>query len=67
VLTAPYNHANLDSDEVIHYVSRGFFSQRGIEEGALTFHPAASPNELGAGLTELSRRSAQPRKRVRRP
>jgi homogentisate 1,2-dioxygenase len=54
VVTAPYNHANLDSDEVLYYVSGNFFSRRGIEEGALTFHPRGIPHGPAPGVAERS-------------
>lgn len=54
VVTAPYNHANLDSDEVLFYVSGDFFSRRGIEEGALTFHPRGIPHGPAPGVAEKS-------------
>ena len=54
VVTAPYNHANLDSDEVLYYVSGSFFSRRGIEPGALTFHPHGVPHGPAPGVAERS-------------
>ena len=54
VVTAPYNHANLDSDEVLFYVSGSFFSRRGIEPGALTFHPRGIPHGPAPGVAEAS-------------
>lgn len=54
VITAPYNHANLDSDEVLYYVSGNFFSRRGIEEGALTYHPRGIPHGPAPGVAEKS-------------
>jgi homogentisate 1,2-dioxygenase len=54
VVTAPYNHANVDSDEVLFYVSGSFFSRRGIEPGALTFHPRGIPHGPAPGLAEAS-------------
>jgi homogentisate 1,2-dioxygenase len=54
VVTAPYNHANLDSDEVLYYVSGGFFSRRGIEPGALSFHPRGIPHGPAPGVAEKS-------------
>ena len=54
VVTAPYNHANLDSDEVLYYVGGSFFSRRGIEEGALTFHPRGIPHGPAPGVAEAS-------------
>ena len=54
VITAPYNHANLDSDEVLYYVSGEFFSRKGIEAGALTFHPRGIPHGPAPGVAEKS-------------
>ena len=54
VVTAPYNHANLDSDEVLYYVSGSFSSRRGIDEGALTFHPRGIPHGPAPGVAEQS-------------
>ena len=38
-IPAPYNHSNVDSDEVLYYVEGNFMSRRGIEVGSLTVHP----------------------------
>lgn len=54
VITAPYNHANLDSDEVLFYVSGNFFSRRGIEPGALSWHPRGIPHGPAPGVAEQS-------------
>ena len=54
VVTAPYNHANLDSDEVLYYVAGAFFSRKGIEPGALTWHPKGIPHGPAPGLAEAS-------------
>ncbi|HUP87155.1 MAG TPA: homogentisate 1,2-dioxygenase [Acidimicrobiales bacterium] len=54
VITAPYNHANLDSDEVLFYVSGNFFSRRGIEPGALSWHPRGIPHGPAPGVAEKS-------------
>lgn len=54
VITAPYNHANLDSDEVLFYVSGNFFSRRGIEPGAMTWHPRGIPHGPAPGVPEAS-------------
>ena len=54
VITAPYNHANLDSDEVLYYVTGNFFSRRGIEPGALSFHPRGIPHGPAPGVAEKS-------------
>ncbi len=36
---APYNHYNIDSDEVLYYVDGKFMSRAGIEPAAFTLHP----------------------------
>jgi homogentisate 1,2-dioxygenase len=36
---APYNHSNVDSDEVLYYASSEFMSRKGIEFGSITHHP----------------------------
>ncbi len=54
VITAPYNHANLDSDEILFYVSGNFFSRRGIEPGAMTWHPRGIPHGPAPGVPEKS-------------
>jgi homogentisate 1,2-dioxygenase len=38
----PYNHANVDSDEVLFYVDGDFMSRKGsgIEAGSISLHPA---------------------------
>jgi homogentisate 1,2-dioxygenase len=38
-IPAPYNHSNVDSDEVIYYVEGNFMSRKGIESASLTEHP----------------------------
>ncbi|MBI5837933.1 MAG: homogentisate 1,2-dioxygenase [Candidatus Eisenbacteria bacterium] len=40
----PYNHSNIDSDEVLYYVNGNFMSRRGIEAGSLTAHPQGIPH-----------------------
>jgi homogentisate 1,2-dioxygenase len=54
VITAPYNHANLDSDELLFYVEGGFFSRRGIEPAAITWHPKGIPHGPAPGVAEKS-------------
>ena len=51
-IPAPYNHANVDSDEVIFYVGGDFMSRKGagIELGSLTLHPSGFTHGPAAGL-----------------
>jgi homogentisate 1,2-dioxygenase len=38
-IPAPYNHSNVDSDEVLYYVEGDFMSRKGVGEGSITTHP----------------------------
>lgn len=51
---APYNHSNIDSDEVLYYANDRFASRRGIEEGSVTLHPSGIPHGPQPGATEHS-------------
>lgn len=51
---APYNHSNVDSDEVIFYASSEFMSRKGIEYGSITHHPDGIPHGPHPGRTEAS-------------
>jgi homogentisate 1,2-dioxygenase len=50
----PYNHSNIDSDEVIYYVSGNFGSRRGIEVSSFTLHPRGIPHGPHPGTVEKS-------------
>ena len=43
-IPAPYNHSNIDSDEVLYYVDGDFMSRKNIEKGMITLHPAGIPH-----------------------
>ncbi len=51
---APYNHSNVDSDEVLFYASSEFMSRKGIEYGSVTHHPDGLPHGPHPGRTEAS-------------
>ncbi len=51
---APYNHSNIDSDEVLYYASSEFMSRRGIEYGSITLHPDGIPHGPHPGRAEAS-------------
>ncbi|MEP6832926.1 MAG: homogentisate 1,2-dioxygenase [Gemmatimonas sp.] len=53
-IPAPYNHSNVDSDEVLFYASSEFMSRRGIEFGSITHHPDGLPHGPHPGRTEAS-------------
>jgi homogentisate 1,2-dioxygenase len=50
----PYNHSNLDSDELLYYVNGNFASRRGIERGSMTLHPSGLPHGPQPGAVEAS-------------
>ncbi len=51
---APYNHSNVDSDEVLYYASAEFMSRKGIEFGSVTLHPDGIPHGPHPGRAEAS-------------
>lgn len=51
---APYNHSNVDSDEVLYYASSEFMSRKGIEFGSITHHPDGIPHGPHPGRVEAS-------------
>lgn len=53
-IPVPYNHSNIDSDEVIYYVSGNFGSRKGIEVSSLTLHPRGIPHGPHPGTVEQS-------------
>jgi len=52
---APYNHSNIDSDEMIYYVDGDFMSRKNVTRGMITLHPAGIPHgpHPGAVLKSL--------------
>ena len=53
-IPVPYNHSNIDSDEMIYYVSGDFGSRKGIEVGSITLHPRGIPHGPHPGTVEKS-------------
>lgn len=50
----PYNHSNVDSDEVLYYCNDKFGSRKGIEEGSITLHPLGIPHGPQPGAVEAA-------------
>ncbi len=50
----PYNHSNVDSDEVLYYCNDKFGSRKGIEEGSITMHPLGIPHGPQPGAVEAA-------------
>ena len=53
-IPAPYNHSNIDSDEVLYYVDGDFMSRNDISKGQITLHPAGIPHGPHPGAYERS-------------
>ena len=53
-IPAPYNHSNIDSDEVLYYVDGDFMSRNHVEEGYISLHPAGIPHGPHPGAMERS-------------
>ena len=51
---APYNHSNIDSDEVLYYVDGDFMSRNDIAPGHISLHPAGIPHGPHPGTMEKS-------------
>ena len=50
----PYNHSNVDSDEVLYYVDGDYKARKGIEIGSITAHPQGIPHGPHPGTVEGS-------------
>lgn len=53
-IPAPYNHSNIDSDEVLYYAEGDFMSRRGIDRGSFTLHPGGIAHGPHPGTVEAS-------------
>jgi len=53
-IPAPYNHSNVDSDEVLYYVDGDFMSRKNVVKGQITLHPAGIPHGPHPGSVEKS-------------
>lgn len=53
-IPAPYNHSNIDSDEVLYYVDGDFMSRKNVTRGMITLHPAGIPHGPHPGAVKKS-------------
>jgi homogentisate 1,2-dioxygenase len=53
-IPAPYNHSNIDSDEVLYYVDGDFMSRKNVTKGMITLHPAGIPHGPHPGTVKKS-------------
>jgi len=53
-IPAPYNHSNIDSDELLYYVDGDFMSRKNVTKGMITLHPGGIPHGPHPGTVERS-------------
>ncbi|MFS8082791.1 MAG: homogentisate 1,2-dioxygenase, partial [Ginsengibacter sp.] len=53
-IPAPYNHSNIDSDEMLYYVDGEFMSRKHVSRGMITLHPGGIPHGPHPGAVEKS-------------
>ncbi|MEO0483197.1 MAG: homogentisate 1,2-dioxygenase [Planctomycetota bacterium] len=53
-IVVPYNHSNLDSDEVLYYVEGNYKARKGIDVGSISLHPQGIPHGPHPGTVEKS-------------
>ena len=53
-IPAPYNHSNIDSDELLYYVDGDFMSRKSVSRGQITLHPGGIPHGPHPGTVEKS-------------
>jgi len=53
-IPAPYNHSNIDSDELLYYVDGDFMSRKNVTRGMITLHPGGIPHGPHPGAVQRS-------------
>ncbi|MDP1715778.1 MAG: homogentisate 1,2-dioxygenase [Anaerolineales bacterium] len=53
-IPVPYNHSNIQSDEIIYYAEGNFMSRKGIDRYDISMHPFGLPHGPQPGMTEAS-------------
>ncbi len=53
-IPAPYNHSNIDSDEVLYYADGDFMSRNDVKQGNISLHPGGIPHGPHPGAAERS-------------
>lgn len=53
-IPAPYNHSNIDSDELLYYVDGDFMSRKNVTRGMITLHPGGIPHGPHPGAVQKS-------------
>ena len=50
----PYNHSNIDSDEMLYYVDGNFSSRKGVEYASISLHPSGIPHGPHPGTVDAA-------------
>jgi homogentisate 1,2-dioxygenase len=53
-VTVPYNHSNVDSDEMLYYADGNFFSRKGIDYASISLHPGGITHGPHPGTVEAA-------------
>jgi homogentisate 1,2-dioxygenase len=53
-IPVPYNHSNIDCDEMLYYVDGNFSSRKGIDRGSISLHPGGISHGPHPGTVEAS-------------
>ncbi len=53
-ITVPYNHSNIDSDEMLYYADGNFFSRKGIDYASISLHPGGLTHGPHPGTVEAA-------------
>jgi len=53
-ISVPYNHSNVDSEEMLYYADGNFFSRRGIEYASISLHPGGLTHGPHPGTVEAA-------------
>ena len=53
-IVVPYNHSNIDSDEILYYVEGNYKARKGIDIGSISLHPQGIPHGPHPGTVEAS-------------
>jgi homogentisate 1,2-dioxygenase len=53
-VVVPYNHSNVDSDEIMYYYNSKYKARKGIDEGSITVHPLGIPHGPQPGVPEAT-------------
>jgi homogentisate 1,2-dioxygenase len=53
-IPVPYNHSNIDCDEMLYYVDGNFGSRKGVEFASISLHPGGIPHGPHPGTVDAA-------------